>query len=256
MEQIDLAELRQWIREAGQMARHYFNRVAGRRKADHSWVTEADIAIEHMLVERIAASYPTHGIIGEEQTRRSVDHEYVWAIDPLDGTASFITGLPTWGISLGLLRNRTPYLGVCYLPLLDDCYWNEPDGGAFLNGHTIHVIEPRAWESEDWIAVPSNTHRRFSINFPAKSRSLGSAVVSICYVARGSAVGALLNRLSIWDIAGSLAILQAAGGCAIGLSGHPLDTTGMLNGNSLAEPVVVGEATHVTTLRSGIQVRS
>lgn len=255
MNDIDLEEIRSWAREAGGTARHYFNNVEGQRKADRSWVTEADLAIERTLVERIAARYPQHGIIGEEQTRHETRREFLWALDPLDGTASFVAGLPTWCISIGLLRDGAPYLGVVYLPLLGDCYWVGPDGPAFLNENPIHVIAPRVWESEDWIATPSNTHRRFTIDFVGKTRSLGSSVASFCYVARGSAVGGILTRAAIWDIAAGLAILAAAGGVAFGLSGQALDMTTLLDGQMLAEPVVVGEPSHAQRLRTAITPR-
>src|SRR5262245_55507712 len=180
---IDLDELIAWVRDAGATARSYFNQAEARRKADRSWVTEADVAIERALVALLAARYPQYGIIGEEQTNTGAGREFLWALDPLDGTASFVAGLPMWGVSLGLLRAGVPYLGVVYLPLLEDCYWAEPSGAAFLNGHPIHVAPPRAWESEDWLSTPSNSHRRFTIDFVGKTRSLGCTAASLCYVA-------------------------------------------------------------------------
>jgi myo-inositol-1(or 4)-monophosphatase len=251
----DLEEIRSWTRDAGAIARQYFRQDTGRRKADQSWVTQADLAIERVLVERLTARYPTHGIIAEEQTRHQTGSEFLWALDPLDGTASFVAGLPTWGVSLGLLRDGVPYLGVVYLPLLDDCYWATPSGDAFLNGRAIHVAAPRTWEREDWISTPSNMHRRFSLDFAGKTRSLGCTAASLCYVARGNAVGALLTHAAIWDIAAGLAILWAAGGVAVGLSGVALDTTTMLDGRLLPEPVIVGAKSHVNGLLPIIQER-
>jgi myo-inositol-1(or 4)-monophosphatase len=255
MSDIDLEEVRSWTREAGSIARQHFNHVVGRRKADRSWVTEADVRIERMLVERIRERYPQHGIIGEEQTQHEIGREFLWALDPLDGTASFVAGLPIWGVSLGLLRAGRPYLGVIYLPMLDDCYWCDAAGAAFLNEHPINVIEPREWEGEDWLSVPSNIHRRFKIGFAGKVRSLGCIAASLGYVARGNAIGALIARAAIWDIAAGMAILNAAGGVAIGLSGQALDTTAMLGGGALPEPILIGAPSHVQALRAVIQLR-
>jgi myo-inositol-1(or 4)-monophosphatase len=256
MGDVDLDELRLWVREAGMLARQYFNRVEAHRKADRSLVTEADLAIERLVVERIAKRYPQHGIIGEEQTRQDLGREFLWALDPLDGTASFVAGLPMWGVSLGLLRDGLPYLGAIYLPLLDDCYWVGPSGDAYLNDHPIHVSSPSSWESESWIAVTSNSHRRFAIDFAGKTRTLGCTAASFCYVARGSAVGALITRSAIWDIAAGMALLQAAGGTAVGFSGAPLDTTLMLGGQLLPEPVLLGAQEQTTLLRAAITDRS
>jgi myo-inositol-1(or 4)-monophosphatase len=256
MTDIDIDEVIAWVRDAGGIARRYFNQAEVRRKADNTLVTQADVAIERALVERIATRYPQHGIIGEEQTNTRAGGEFLWALDPLDGTASFVAGLPMWGISLGLLRGGVPYLGAVYLPMLDDCYWADPSGTALLNGHVIHVAQSRAWESEDWLSVPSNSHRRFTIDFVGKTRSLGCTAASLCYVARGgSAVGALITRAAIWDIAAGLAILCAAGGCATSLAGAPVDTAALLDGRLLTEPVILGAESHVAGLRAVIHQR-
>jgi myo-inositol-1(or 4)-monophosphatase len=256
MNDIDIDELIAWVRDAGATARRYFNQAEARRKADNSLVTQADVEIERAMVQRIAARYPQHGIIGEEQTNTRAGREFLWALDPLDGTAAFVAGLPMWGVSLGLLRGGVPYLGVVYLPLLDDCYWAGPSGAAYLNGSPIHVASPREWESEDWLATPSNSHRRFAIDFVGKTRSLGCTAASLCYVARGgSAIGALITRAAIWDVAAGLAILRAAGGAAIGFSGAPLDTTTLLDGQLLAEPVILGAESHIAGLRAIVRRR-
>ena len=250
-----LDELRPWLLEGGELGKQFFNNVAGRRKADHSWVTEADEAIERMLTERLAARFPDHGILGEEQARQGIEREFVWAIDPIDGTASFVAGLPIWCISLGLLRFGEPYLGLIYFPIMEDWYWAEPGGPAYLNGQEIHVAPDGPWDSEDWIGVPSNIHRRFDIDFVGKIRSLGSTVASICYAARGSAVAGLITASSIWDVAAALAVLYAAGGVAHGLSGAALKTATLLDGSRQREPALVGAQGHVEALRQRVQWR-
>jgi len=252
MNEIDIAEPRAWMHECGAIALRSFRNVVGHRKADQSWVTEADVEIERVLVERITARYPAHGILGEEQTRQGIDREFLWALDPLDGTALFVSGLPTWGISAGLLRRGVPYFGMIYFPLLEDCYWAGPTGAALLNDQPIHVLAPRSPDSQDWLATPSDAHRRFKINFGGKTRGLGSTVGPFCYVARGSAVGGLISRAAIWDIAAGLAILQAAGGVAVGLSGAPINTGAMLDGRLLDEPVILAAPHQVPALRATI----
>jgi myo-inositol-1(or 4)-monophosphatase len=144
---------------------------------------------------------------------------------------------------------------MIYFPLLDDCYWGGPSGGALLNGQPIGVTPPRAADREDWLATPSDAHRRFTIDFTGKTRGLGSTVGPFCYVARGSAVGGLISRAAIWDIAAGLAILQAAGGVAVGLSGAQIDTTAMLDGSLLAEPAILAAPGRISMLRATIQSR-
>ena len=245
-----------WAREAGEIALRSFNHVAAQRKPDHTIVTEADVAIERLLVARIAERFPDHGIIGEEQTRRTLDREFVWAIDPLDGTAIFVAGLPMWGVSLGLLRHGQPYLGVIYFPLLNECYWAGPSGGAFWNGQPIHVAESRPFTGDDWMITPSNSHRRYDIGFIGKTRSIGATVGSFCYTARGSAVGALINTFALWDVAAALAILNAAGGTAVQLSSQPFDIQSILDGSTFRAPVLLGSAGNINALRQSIQLRA
>jgi myo-inositol-1(or 4)-monophosphatase len=253
---LDISQLHTWVYECGQIARGHFRNVNASQKADRSFVTAADLEIEHFLVERLSTQYPTCGIIGEELTRSNLDREYVWAIDPIDGTGAFVHGLPIWGISLGLLRNGMPYYGMFYMPIPDELYWNEPDGAAFFNEKPIQVIDQRAWDSEDWIAVPSNTHRRYMIDFLGKARSFGSSVADICAVARGSALGSLLTRCAIWDLAAGLAILNAAGGVYSGLSGSLPDLPQMArDGSVLTEPLVVSGTAHINALRASITIR-
>ncbi|MCJ7621166.1 MAG: inositol monophosphatase, partial [Anaerolineae bacterium] len=92
----------EWVRQAGRIALRHFNRVEGTRKADRTLVSQADLEIEDLLVAHLQSTYPSHGIVGEEGTS-DVHGEYVWVIDPLDGTRAFLSGLPVWGISIGLL---------------------------------------------------------------------------------------------------------------------------------------------------------
>lgn len=246
-----LPELHAWMRECGQLARSYFNKAEVTIKADKSYVTNADVEIERVLVERLRNRYPNIGIIGEEGTRLGNDQEYIWAIDPIDGTGSFVSGLATWGISLGLLHNAKPVLGICYMPVTDDLYWNEADK-AFWNEHEIQVANPEEWYSEHWISIPSNAHRRYQNHFPAKCRSLGAIISDLCYVARGSSLGALIGRCSLWDLAGALAILEAAGGSYVGLSGQKPKIQDLYSGTILPEPVIAAHPEQLDRLRSYI----
>ncbi len=157
MSEVNLDEVRSWAERAGKIAMSHFRRLNVRRKADRSLVTQADVEIEQFITERISATYPEHGIIGEEHTQQDLDRPFVWAIDPVDGTSAFVAGLASWGVSLGLLHNRQSYAGVIYLPMTSDTYWAAPGGEALMNGDPIHVAPDRGWDSEDWIAIPSDS---------------------------------------------------------------------------------------------------
>jgi fructose-1,6-bisphosphatase/inositol monophosphatase family enzyme len=252
---IAIDEVREWASESGALARRYFNRVSVERKADRSPVTQADREIEQLLRERIAARYPDHGIVGEEQGVGAIDREYVWCLDPIDGTAAFISGLPTWCVSIGVLRYGEPYLGVIFLPLIDDCYWAEATGPAFRNDEPIHVSAAVHVDGNDWLGVSSYAHRQFRIDFPGKTRSLSSVAADCCYVARGSAVGALIGRANLWDLAAGFSILRAAGASVVGLSGAPVEVPPLLDGRKLSEPILIGPPQLISTLRGYVSRR-
>lgn len=252
---LDLAEVQMWARMSGAIARYYFNHTRVWNKTDNSPVTQADLEIESFLRERIAARYPDHGILGEEQGSDHAEREFVWVIDPLDGTAAFVAGLPIWGISIGILHHGQPYAGLFYMPLTEECFWAQTGAGAFWNEYPIHVQADQQISGNDWLATPSKAHLNYSISFPGKTRSLGSVGSYFCYVARGSAIGALLGRPKLWDIAAGLCILQEAGGLAVGLSGQPIDLQPMLLGQSSSEPMVLGSPQILPQLLESIRLK-
>jgi myo-inositol-1(or 4)-monophosphatase len=255
MSEVNLDEVRSWAAQAGNIAMKHFHSLEVRRKADQSVVTQADEEIEQFLTERIGATYPEHGIIGEEHTRQGLQRPFVWAIDPVDGTSAFVAGLALWGVSLGLLHARQPYAGVIHLPIMGDTYWAAPGANALMNGERIQVVEDRAWDSEDWIGIPSDAHHTFYIDFPGKTRALGSTIAQFAYVARGSAVGAVVSGVSIWDIAAVMPLLSAAGGVAITLDGQPLDIAPLLEGKRRTETFIIAGPTHAERLLRYIHER-
>lgn len=256
MSDLDMKLVCEWAREGGAIARGYFNKVEGERKADKSLVSKADIEIEQILRERITATYPEHGIVGEEEGGQDIDKEFVWYLDPLDGTEGFLCGLPVWGVSIGILRNKEPYRGVVYLPATDDCYWNDDDG-AYWNGKPIHVSTSTALQSTDWLINHSKTHLDYEVTFPGKMRSFGSFAAHFCYIARASAPAALIGCCpSLWDIAAGMAILHSAGGVTTTLpNGEALDIRPMLDGSKMNVPVLASPPALVGDLLRYIKVR-
>ncbi len=255
MTPIDMPRVCDWARAGGNIARRYFNATKGTRKADKSLVSQADVEIEQMLREQIAAHYPDHGIMGEEEGSQHIDREFVWCLDPLDGTEAFLCGLPVWGISIGLLKQGQPVRGVVYLPATDDCYWND-EQGAYWNGQPIHVSEATALHPTDWLINHSRTHTDYDVTFPGKMRSFGSFAAHYCYVARASTPAALIGRPHYWDAAAGMAILHAAGGVSTMLpDGAPFDPASMLRGKA-ARPLLASPPALVPDLVRYIKMRA
>jgi myo-inositol-1(or 4)-monophosphatase len=254
--EVDIDLVKEWAVQAGEIALGYFNRVDASCKEDQTLVTDADKEIENLLTGYLRAVYPEHGIIGEEGTRE-IHGEYVWAIDPLDGTRAFLAGLPVWGISIGLLWRGKPWLGVFYMPLLDEWYYSaSPAGGAFWNDRAILCPPSEHWNRNSLLCVPSNIHRRYEIDFSGVTRALGSAAAHLCYVARGSAVATLLGDPGIWDIAAGTAILHAAGGAVRYLHGGEVQMEKLLEQGKSGEPMLAAHPLLMDRLAPLIRQRS
>lgn len=125
---------------SGSILRKYFRSpLATEQKADASPVTLADREAEAALRAMIQATYPQHGFLGEESGSVGSDAEYVWVIDPIDGTKNFITGKPIFGTLIALILHRVPVLGIIDCPLTNERWHGSPGHGAFINKQTISV---------------------------------------------------------------------------------------------------------------------
>jgi len=140
------------------------------------------------------------------------DNQAVWIVDPLDGTTNFSLGLPLWGTSIARLVNGAPQAAVLYFPMINELYSAELRKGAYLNDHQLHVRSRLDDLPITFFACCSRTFRRYQVNVPYKTRILGSAVYSLCSVARGIAILGFEATPKIWDIAGGWLLVEEAGG--------------------------------------------
>ena len=182
--------------------------------------------------------------------------DVLWAIDPIDGTSAFASGLPIWAISIGIVTNGIPDLGVMSIPAIDELFWGDKDG-VFLNGKEI---KPRAgvdeFDSETAVLVPSNAHRKYQLDFTGKTRSMGSLAAHMAFVAAGAADAAILGRPHLWDIAAGAAFILRQGGTILTFSGKPCDWAPMVAGERSSEPLIAGPEKTIRALLSCIKIRS
>lgn len=187
-------------------------------------VTAADRAVEALLHEAIQREFPDHGILGEEGSSEESNSDFVWVLDPIDGTTNFIRRMPFFSISIGVLHRLRPLAGCIVLP---SGYGGEPalyhasrDGGAFLGDQRLHVaLDPRPGPTR-LAALPggfnglyrqSRAYRRSR----SDSRVLGSIAAEMALVAHGSLHFAIYAGPKIWDVVAGLILIQEAGGTAI-----------------------------------------
>lgn len=240
---MDLVFMKELAVEAGRIGMRYFGRVSRRFKPDRTIVTEADLEIDHYLVERIRSRYPRHSVLAEE-TSTTIDKssDYVWAIDPVDGTQAFSSHLPTWAISIGFLEQGIPTLGVVYLPVLEDLYWADPVA-ANLNEHRLEPLPVAPLDENSYMAVPESIHHSYSYEWQGDLLSMGSVAAHCVFVARGSAVGTIC-RPYIWDLAAGVAIMNPMGIRTCYRDGSDIDWKELYDGSRLRQAVIAAQSAH------------
>lgn len=220
-------------KKAGDMAleeRKHFSREEIHFKNPKDLVTDVDRKVEQFIRAEIEAAYPDHAILGEEGgTTNEGKSEYLWIIDPIDGTTSFVHGSPMYSVSIGLHRNGKPYAGAIYQPRLNELYSAILGGGAKCNGEPIHVS--RHSELVNCLGITGFACLRAGLkknNLPhfcriapliRDIRRYGSAAYDLCAVASGSADFFWEMELQPYDIAAGEIILTEAGGRISDFSG-------------------------------------
>jgi myo-inositol-1(or 4)-monophosphatase len=234
---------------AGRLALRHFRHVAPERKADKTLVTAADREVEALLVGELARLLPDAGIIGEEGTTRDTAGPYRLVLDPIDGTAAFVAGLPTWCICIGILENTRPAAGVVHLPCLNETY-SAIDGRAWLDGVPLPTLASRPHTVGDrFIVTHARAHARHRITYPGKVRSLGSTAYHVALVARGAADAALLGRAHLWDLVAPGAILESVGGGYEYLHGGRVDLGALADGARAPDHVIAGAPDGLAAIR-------
>ncbi|MCA1629942.1 MAG: inositol monophosphatase [Acidobacteria bacterium] len=215
----------QTARDAGRVLAEKFGRALQvSNKGDIDLVTEADLAAERLIVERIRSYHPRHSILAEEGgdvTREERASEFKWIIDPLDGTTNYAHGYPCFCVSVALERAGEIVIGVVYDPTREEVFAAERGGGATLNARRIRVSDV-----EDLNAAMICTgfpydvrdrgdfarHFRNFIMTAQAVRRDGSAALDLAYVASGRFDGFWEEGLRAWDVAAGKLLVEEAGG--------------------------------------------
>ncbi|NOT11814.1 MAG: inositol monophosphatase [Methylococcaceae bacterium] len=220
---ISLDVLEKVIREAGSIALTYFNDLKNLQvnmKSPRDFVTEADVAVEAFLKERLSLEYPQFGFWGEE-SGQSANQASRWVVDPIDGTHSFSKGQYFWGISVALEIDDDIKVGVVYAPALNDYYAAEKGKGACKNGVPISVSNEtdlaNAMVGTGFACIRSfsseNNLQRFCriAGNTSGQRRFGSAALDLCLVADGQVDAYWEQELNLYDVAAGALIASEAG---------------------------------------------
>lgn len=219
------------VREAGAVLMAYFRAplaVEFKEKGEQAPVTEADRRSEELLRTALSRAFPDHGIIGEEGEDVVNDGaEYVWFLDPLDGTTNFTAGLPAFAISMGLCFRGRPVLGVVAVP------WEGPSGtifrahqggGAYCNDVAMQVAAAEVPAGMRLVSMPfwvlgQYRMRRRSGLWGSNVRANGSIAYELAYAARGTFQMSMISGARLWDMVAGAVLIQEAGGAVMFCNG-------------------------------------
>jgi myo-inositol-1(or 4)-monophosphatase len=215
------------VRQAGVVLMEYFRApltVEFKEKGQQAPVTEADRRSEDLLRAALTRAFPHHGIIGEEgEDVVNPEAEYVWFLDPLDGTANFAAGLPAFAISMGLCYRGVPVLGVVAIP------WEGPGGtifhayqggGAYCNTTAIQIAAAELPAGTQLASMPFWALWHYRVGRQARIRQAnvrahGSIAYELVYAARGTFQFSIISGARLWDMVGGVVLVQEAGGTVL-----------------------------------------
>ena len=213
-------------KSGGEVLLEMYGKVEKTYKSDQSIVTQADFHSDNRIKKILTKEFPKHSILSEESgksfgSEEDLSSEYLWTIDPLDGTLNYATRNPYFGVSIGLLVGQQPFLGVIYFPIQHEIFYAKVGSGAFLNDRRIHVESNASFEK----AFLSYGNARDIKNrqiiaeiFPRLKikndtvRQVGSPALALCFVAAGRFDAFFMPGVKLWDVIAGIVIVQEANG--------------------------------------------
>ena len=224
-------------RAGGKILREQMGRVAAREKGPADLVTDADLASQRAIEQLLTSRFPQFAFLGEESTAEEQAEarnsgKPLWIVDPLDGTANFVHRLPSFSVSIALVDNGQPIVGVIYDPLIDTLYSATADGIASKNGKPIQAsgcteisqamvccsFRPGVKRNDREVNQFLNV-----LELSQSLRRLGSAALNLCYLAEGCLDSYWANSVKTWDVAAGYLIAKQAGVHFVSVDGTPFD---------------------------------
>ena len=222
------------------------------RKGPGDFVTMSDKKVEKILIDELEKARPNFSILSEEIGEIKKDGEFKWIIDPIDGTANFLHGIPHFAISIGLEKNNEIICGIIFDPIKDETFTAEKGNGSYLNNQRMRVSSrskledsiiftggPRR-DSKDRNVV-LDEYKKFSSKVLIPIRKMGSAALDMAYVAAGRCDGFWQRNLNYWDIAAGIILVKEAGGFVTDFKGNNdflKNKTILVNNSKISEEMV------------------
>ncbi len=241
---------REAVLEAGKMLElgyNKFKRSSAHFKSHREIVTKYDLASEKIIIKKIKQNFPTHQILSEEAGEKHNQGDYLWIIDPIDGTTNFSMHNPLWAISVGVAhidnfkKRKELEFGIVYAPILGEMFEAQKGKGTRLNGHKIkpsdinagrglHAFCHSSHKKDIKKALKYLSYQKLN-NFDC--RQLGSASIELAYVACGRLESIMIPGAHTWDVAAGTLLVREAGGMVSDFNGKKwsLDSNDILASN-------------------------
>ena len=217
-------------------------------------VTEFDLLSEQIILSAIKKNFPDHGILSEEQGANDKTSDWLWAIDPLDGTTNFAMHNPLWCISAGLFYKREIVLSLIYAPLLQESYQAIRGQGAWLNGQKLQVsdlsisktLNSFCWGREEREVKTMLNYFAYQKTHGFGLRHLGTAAIELAFVAAGRLESFIVPGAKLWDVAAGVLLVQEAGGRITDFSGQDwtIDSLDLVASNGLIHEQILTAIKH------------
>ena len=246
-----MALAREMSYAAGQKLRDYRGHVVGKSKGFRDFVSEADLASESVILDAITTNYPEHGILSEESGQNSHENsDYLWIIDPLDGTSNYLWGIPVSVVSVALAYRGQVRLGVVYDPWRDEMIWGWQGHGVYLNEQEVHVTSHT--KLAECLVGTDYGYRGERVNVSAVLsrsvqdkvaglRAFSAGALTLAYVACGRLDAYFNYGFNAWDMGAGAFLVAEAGGKSTNLRGGEeyLRTNSCLASNGLVHEEIL-----------------
>lgn len=252
----DIEQVKAIVAEAGQLALTRFGAARPEIKADTTFVTEMDRAVERMLAQRLGALDPSFAFLGEEYGMRGDPGAPTWVCDPIDGTVNYVFGMHHWGVSVGLIVDGRSQLGVFEMPSTGETYWGVRGGGAWRGAERLHAPDISWPDPEDTVCLTSTSMKTLNTEvFNARLRCLGSIAAELVYTARGALRATIGVTEGVTDMAASYCICEEAGCVFRYLDGTPLTCAELMEIRRTSRHFAVGPPGFVERLCATVHPR-
>ncbi len=223
------------IKQAGESLKHdyqYFKQNQAWLKTKRDLVTKADLKSEKIIITNLKKNFPNHQILSEEAGLSAKHEDYLWIIDPLDGTTNFYIHNPLWAVSIALTYRGKIIIGAVYCPLQEELFFAEKGKGAYLNNKKIKITAGGEKVINAYCHGSGIKNIKRAIKYyqyqklnSFDCRQLGSAATELVYVAAGRIQSFLAPGTKSWDAAAGVLIVREAGGRVTNFQNKPWSIT-------------------------------